>query len=50
MTIVSPSGGRPWTFYALSAVFVGYVMFLYGPMACIYLPLGRALMASYHSQ
>ncbi|HWK46926.1 MAG TPA: ABC transporter permease [Stellaceae bacterium] len=27
---------RPWTFYALGAVFAGYVAFLYGPMLCIY--------------
>lgn len=37
MAIVSPSGRRPCTFYALSAVFIGYVLFLYGPMLCIYL-------------
>ncbi len=36
MAITSPSGGRPWTFYALAAVFAGYVVFLYGPMLCIY--------------
>jgi putative spermidine/putrescine transport system permease protein len=28
--------GRPWTFYVLSAVFVLYVLALYGPMICIY--------------
>ena len=27
---------RPWTFYALLALFVGYVVALYGPMLCIY--------------
>jgi putative spermidine/putrescine transport system permease protein len=27
---------RPWTFYLLSAVFAGYVLFLYGPMLCMY--------------
>ena len=27
---------RPWTFYVLAAVFVGYVLFLYGPMLCMY--------------
>jgi len=27
---------RPWTFYALLALFVGYVAALYGPMLCIY--------------
>src|ERR1700747_1369054 len=29
--------GRPWTFYVLAAVFTLFVMFLYGPMACIYI-------------
>jgi putative spermidine/putrescine transport system permease protein len=28
---------RPWTFYALAAVFTLFVLFLYGPMACIYI-------------
>src|SRR6201984_3868514 len=28
---------RPWTFYALGAVFALFVLFLYGPMACIYI-------------
>jgi ABC-type spermidine/putrescine transport system permease subunit II len=28
---------RPWTFYVLGAVFALFVMFLYGPMACIYI-------------
>jgi putative spermidine/putrescine transport system permease protein len=28
---------RGWPFYALGAVFVAYVVFLYGPMVCIYL-------------
>jgi putative spermidine/putrescine transport system permease protein len=27
---------RPWTFYALLAMFCGYVAALYGPMLCIY--------------
>ena len=27
---------RPWTFYALGALFFGYMVFLYGPMAAIY--------------
>jgi putative spermidine/putrescine transport system permease protein len=31
------SDRRGWTFYALGAVFVGYVGFLYGPMLCIYI-------------
>jgi putative spermidine/putrescine transport system permease protein len=29
--------GRPWTFYVLAAVFTLFVLFLYGPMACIYI-------------
>lgn len=29
--------GRPWTFYVLATVFTLFVMFLYGPMACIYI-------------
>jgi putative spermidine/putrescine transport system permease protein len=37
MAITSPNGGRPWTFYALGAGFVAYVLFLYGPMCCIYI-------------
>ena len=28
---------RPWTFYVLAAVFTLFVLFLYGPMACIYI-------------
>jgi putative spermidine/putrescine transport system permease protein len=31
------SSGRPWTFYVLLAVFVLYVLALYGPMICIYI-------------
>jgi putative spermidine/putrescine transport system permease protein len=31
------TGGRPWTFYALAALFVFYVLALYGPMICIYI-------------
>jgi putative spermidine/putrescine transport system permease protein len=35
---IAPStGGRPWTFYALAAVFTLYVLALYGPMICIYI-------------
>lgn len=30
------SNGRPWTFYALGACFIFYVVALYGPMFCIY--------------
>ena len=34
---IAPSrGGRPWTFYVLAALFVFYVIALYGPMICIY--------------
>jgi putative spermidine/putrescine transport system permease protein len=36
MAVTAPSGGRPWTFYVLAVVFAAYVMFLYGPMLCIY--------------
>jgi putative spermidine/putrescine transport system permease protein len=32
----SASGGRPWTFYALALFFALYVLFVYGPMAVIY--------------
>jgi putative spermidine/putrescine transport system permease protein len=28
---------RPWTFYLLAIVFTFFVLFLYGPMACIYI-------------
>jgi putative spermidine/putrescine transport system permease protein len=31
------TGKRPWTFYALAAVFVLFVLFLYGPMTVIYI-------------
>ncbi len=30
------SDRRPWTFYVLAAVFAAYVLFLYGPMFCIF--------------
>jgi putative spermidine/putrescine transport system permease protein len=30
-------GGRAWTFYILAALFVFYVVALYGPMICIYI-------------
>ncbi|SKA11864.1 putative spermidine/putrescine transport system permease protein [Enhydrobacter aerosaccus] len=33
---VRRAGARPWTFYALLALFVFYVLALYGPMICIY--------------
>jgi putative spermidine/putrescine transport system permease protein len=35
--IVPQAAGRPWTFYVLTAVFVLYVLALYGPMICIYI-------------
>ncbi len=31
-----PSNSRPWTFYALVALFGAYLLFLYGPMLVIY--------------
>jgi putative spermidine/putrescine transport system permease protein len=31
------SDRRPWTFYVLAAVFAAYVLFLYGPMFCIFI-------------
>jgi putative spermidine/putrescine transport system permease protein len=31
------SDRRDWTFFALGAVFVAYIAFLYGPMLCIYI-------------
>jgi putative spermidine/putrescine transport system permease protein len=34
---VAGSNRRPWTFYALAAVFTFYVAALYGPMICIYI-------------
>ncbi|MGE0419978.1 MAG: ABC transporter permease [Acetobacteraceae bacterium] len=33
---VGGSDRRPWTFYALGTLFIAYMMFLYGPMAVIY--------------
>src|SRR3977135_624512 len=30
------TGKRPWTFYALAALFSAYLLFLYGPMFVIY--------------
>jgi putative spermidine/putrescine transport system permease protein len=34
---IRPIGeGRPWTFYALAALFSAYLLFLYGPMFVIY--------------
>ena len=33
---LSPIDARPWTFYALGALFLLYMLFLYGPMVVIY--------------
>jgi len=35
--ISGPSADRPWTFYALAALFGGWLLFLYGPMLVIYI-------------
>jgi putative spermidine/putrescine transport system permease protein len=35
--IAPRASGRPWTFYVLLALFVLYVIALYGPMICIYI-------------
>ena len=32
----NPIDARPWTFYALAALFTAYMAFLYGPMVVIY--------------
>ena len=37
ISAVARGDGRPWTFYALAAVFILYVAALYGPMICIYI-------------
>jgi putative spermidine/putrescine transport system permease protein len=37
MAVTSANGGRPWTFYLLGTIFTFYVLFLYGPMLCIYI-------------
>jgi putative spermidine/putrescine transport system permease protein len=34
---MTQSGGRPWTFYVLAALFIAFVVFLYGPMTVIYI-------------
>jgi putative spermidine/putrescine transport system permease protein len=31
------SDGRPYTFYLLALLFTGYLLFLYGPMLCIFI-------------
>ena len=36
MAISNAGDDRPWTFYALAALFGGYLVFLYGPMVVIY--------------
>jgi len=33
---MGPSESRPWTFYALAALFGAFLLFLYGPMLVIY--------------
>ena len=33
---MGPSDPRPWTFYALAALFGAFLLFLYGPMLVIY--------------
>src|SRR6267143_1980468 len=35
--VTGSSNGRPWTFYALSAFFTLFVLFLYGPMSAIFI-------------
>jgi putative spermidine/putrescine transport system permease protein len=35
--MLTASGKRPWTFYALASFFALYVIFLYGPMLCIFI-------------
>ncbi len=35
--MLNANGQRPWTFYLLGGVFVLYVLFLYGPMICIFI-------------
>ena len=37
ISAVARGDRRPWTFYALAAVFILYVAALYGPMICIYI-------------
>jgi len=37
MATPSQSSSRPWTFYVFGAIFLAYVLFLYGPMVCIYI-------------
>ena len=35
--MLNANGQRPWTFYVLAGIFVLYVLFLYGPMICIFI-------------
>ena len=35
--MISSSDRRPYTFYLLTALFVAYLLFLYGPMFCIFI-------------
>ena len=37
VAIAPRASGRPWTYYVLLAVFLLYVLALYGPMICIYI-------------
>ena len=37
MAISSTGDERPWTFYALAALFGAFLAFLYGPMVVIYI-------------
>ena len=34
---MTATAARPWTFYLLAAFFAAYVLFLYGPMLCIFI-------------
>jgi putative spermidine/putrescine transport system permease protein len=36
-TRATAAGKKPWTFYALAALFGGFLLFLYGPMLVIYI-------------
>jgi putative spermidine/putrescine transport system permease protein len=37
VAIAPRASGRPWTYYVLLAMFLLYVLALYGPMICIYI-------------
>ena len=36
LPLARDASARPWTFYVLAAFFAAYVLFLYGPMLCMY--------------